>query len=59
MLSNCFPQIYDDGKFLNAFVCWGLWLAHILMENENVLSETEKNMEGSKAVQKTKALPKQ
>lgn len=42
-----------------AFVYWGLWLAHILMENENVLSGTEKNVEESKAVQKTKALPKQ
>ena len=55
-----FSQVYDDGKFLNALVCWGLWLAHVLNENENILSGTKKHMErGGKEGQKTNAVPKQ
>lgn len=40
---SLFSQFYNDGKFLNVLVCWGLWLAHILNENENILAGTKKS----------------
>lgn len=58
-ITGPFSQVYDDGKSLNALVCWGLWLAHIPTENENTLFGTEKHMEGGEEAQKTKAVPKQ